>query len=125
MDENGQAHYGEQPGNPNAQEIRMPESTNRDNASTEVNDRIKDMQDWNNARQLEREQKKQREQEKQEKRRKTEEKCARLRVDLRDMEVGGLSWYDLDEKGERRYLDDKEVASRIVEMRKSIADHCE
>lgn len=125
IDENGRVHYGERPASSTAQEISIPQSSTRNNSGAEVNDRIKDMQDWNDARQLEREKKRQEEQKRLEEKKKTDKKCAELRIELRDMEVGGVSWYDLDDKGDRRYLNDKEVAMRIAGLRKTISEHCE
>lgn len=124
VDGNGRVHYGEQPAGPAAEEITIPQSDTQKGSGSEVNDRIKDMQNWNDARQLEREKKKQEELKRLEEKKKTEKKCTELRADLRDLEEGGVHWYDLDDKGERHYLNDKEVATRTNGLRKTIADHC-
>lgn len=50
--------------------------------------------------------------------------CNKLRNDLADYERGGTIWYDLDDQGERQFLDQNELEHRKDNLRNEIGRYC-
>jgi len=44
--------------------------------------------------------------------------------EIKDMQQEGMSYYDLDEKGERKYLSDAELAKRIKKLQEQYNQQC-
>ena len=53
-----------------------------------------------------------------------EKYCKELRNELRDIETGGIAWYELDDNGERKYFSDKKIEQRKLEMREKFKNEC-
>jgi hypothetical protein len=53
-----------------------------------------------------------------------DQQCARLHARVRDYETTGGSWYELDSRGNRRYLDERQMAERIRQLHETIGAHC-
>jgi hypothetical protein len=126
VDENGQTHYGEQPQGQSSEQVHVPQYEG--GAAQPVPDerqRLERVKKWVDARQKERERAKQEQDELREKRAKKKQKCDDLRRELRDMEIGGVQWYRLDEAGDRRFYSDEEIEARKVQMRETLRKNCD
>ena len=123
VDEKGVTHYGERP--PQGQSAR-PVNTAPSTGPGTPPAKPESSQDWQNKsiefqkRRIEREQETALEQKKAKEK---QRRCVLARDDLRQMEsVERL--YDLNEKGERVYLDDSARKAEIERARQSISRNC-
>jgi len=124
VDVDGQTHYGERSSGSNATLVDVPQRNTTSAPSGTDQQRRNNIQKWVDARQQEREQEKQEQEELKVKRAAIKRKCDSLRNELKDMEVGHIAWYRLDEAGNRVYYTDEEVEARRRSMRKEIKQHC-
>ena len=122
-DKHGKVHYGDRPTQKQAEQINItPGPTNGAPQETLNNQRAID--NWNKARDADRQIKKQKQAELAKQKASQKRKCNSLKADLSDMERGGIVWYDLDEKGQRRYYSDEEIKQQIATLRKTIKRNC-
>ena len=120
VDENGRTYYGEKPPVDDASKIDIKESPGtEDNVVKPGVDRDKLLEIYEEERKQKKEQKLQAEKERKEK----EKYCMELKNDIKDVQRGG-SFYELDEKGERKYLSEDVVAKRKKEMQDEYSKYC-
>jgi hypothetical protein len=58
------------------------------------------------------------------KRRQHTQECETLVLELRDYQRGGLAYYELDEKGNRRYFEEWEVQAEITKLEATYRQNC-
>ena len=127
VDENGKVHYSDRKIDSSAKKLSISkgastlgEGKNADsNARQEQRDRLLNSYE---ADRIERKEKRELEKQQKEQRNKY---CTALKDQLRSFEEDHAIWYDLDEKsGERKYITDDDLQSRIGELRKEINSNC-
>jgi len=122
VDANGETHYGEKPGDVNATEVQIQGAPQADVDLRKQNEeRDKLLKVYEEERNVRNEEKRKAEEEKS----KNRGKCLMVENDLKDMRQGGLRYYDLDEKGERKYISDTELEQRIRQMQEYHDQHCQ
>ena len=126
-DENGITHYGQRPprDTSRAQQIDLPQD--RESSGTEApryEERLERINRRLEVYEEERRIKEEREAEARQTKARRDQQCARLRAQVRDYETRGGTWYELDEQGNRRYLDDRQLAERIRQFHETIGQHC-
>lgn len=126
VDENGRVHYSQIPPHKDAEKVKLKgagdsngQSGNIDQAT--LQERQKRYSEYLESERLERKQK--RDQQKQEKAKRTAN-CHSIRAELEDMNQGGVLYYDLDENGERVYIDRSRVEAKKKRLRKYLDDNC-
>ncbi len=124
VDADGKVHYGDRPKTTGVEEIKIKPAPPAVSGPDVTKKNQRDIDNWLKARDVEREQDKRKQAAAKIERDKLMRKCAHVRNELRDMERGGVVWYDLDDTGKRRYYSDKEIAQEIVDLKKTIADNC-
>lgn len=126
VDEKGQTHYGEKPQGRSSEQIHVPE---RDSGTAQPapdeQQRLERMKRWVDARQKEREKAKQEQAELKEKRAEKKRRCDKLRRELRDLEIGGMQWYRIDEQGNRQFYSDEEIEAHKARMRETLDKNCD
>lgn len=124
-DDEGRVHYDEKPKDRASDPMVLPKQykTPATPPPGEAQ-RFENIRKWTDARQKEREAEKLRKAELEEKRAKREKRCNKLKNDLADMERGGISWYRLDENGERQYYSDEEITKEKNDLQASIKKNC-
>lgn len=121
VDEHGHTHYGEKPPVEDASKIEIKEAPTVDDALKQQSiDQEKLLQIYEEERSLKKEEKLKAEKEKAERK----QQCLSLANNLRDLQQGGLSFYDLDEKGERIYLSEAELSAHISKLQKDYDKYC-
>lgn len=125
-DSNGKTHYGDRPTAGNAKQIKIetkPENTLPDDKNS-ASDNRKSIDNWLKARDEERQIKKKEEAALAKEKAAQRRQCASMNSELRDMQRGGVVWYDLDATGQRRYYSDKEIAEQIEDLKTIIRKQC-
>ncbi len=121
VDEDGRVHYGEKPPVEDASKIEIKESPKVDDSFQQQSiDQQKLLQIYEEERNLKKEEKLKAEKEKAE----LKQQCQSLANNLNDLKQGGLSFYDLDEKGERKYLSAEELAAHIKKLQDDYDKYC-
>ena len=121
IDKDGHTHYGEKPQGENASIVDIDTDPVVDkNVEKHNKEREKLLKIYEEEREMKEVQKLQTEKEEKELR----EKCTKLENELQDMKQTGLVFYDLDENGERRYISEEELATRINQMQKRYDKYC-
>ena len=121
VDEHGQTHYGEKPPAANAAEVKIQDAPGVDESVQKRNEESdKLLKVYEEERNIRNEEK----QKAEEKERKRAEECMIAENDLRDMQQQGLAYYELDDKGKRKYLSDTELKQRIKELQEQYNLHC-
>ncbi|MGH8119351.1 MAG: DUF4124 domain-containing protein [Gammaproteobacteria bacterium] len=121
VDANGQTHYGEKPGAGDATVIEIQDVPTADTGIQQQNEeREKLLKVYEEERNTRNEEKRRADEES----RKIREKCLVAENELKDLQQGGLKFYDIDEKGERKYLSDKELDQRIQTLKEQYNRHC-
>ncbi|WP_455198953.1 DUF4124 domain-containing protein [Kaarinaea lacus] len=127
VDKHGQTHYSETPPDNNAKEMNLPPASTRPADNKQFQQRLQDQEKFLRALEEERNYEKKlaaEEEERQQQKKNYEKYCREMRHELRDMEKGGIVWYELDKNGERTFLSDKEVESRKQKLRDRIKTDC-
>lgn len=125
VDNNGQTHYGEKSENPSSKKIIIPEQKkNPKKVTASEKQRLENVKKWVDARQQEREKEKQKKQELRKKRNARKKKCTELKLELNDLEQGGVLWYRLDEQGKRQFYSDDEMNTRKEGLRETLKKNC-
>lgn len=125
VDNKGQTHYGENPENRSSKKLTLPKQENTPGkVSASEKKRLENVKKWVEARQQEREKEKQEKQELKKKRIAMKKKCAELKLELNDLEQGGVLWYRLDEQGNRQFYSDAEMNTRKQGMRETLKKNC-
>ena len=121
IDEQGQTHYGENPPAENASEIKIQDAPGTDNSMQKQNaERDKMLKVYEEERNIRNEEKRITEEEN----RKKKDKCLVIEIELKKMQRGGALYYDIDEKGERRYLSDAEQARHVKQLQEQYNLYC-
>lgn len=122
-DEDGQVHFSDKPMNGDAEVLDMPEQPQRQGITTEQDRREKQqrlLRAFEEERIKRREARAKAEQEREQRRR----HCHEARDNLRNYnQSGGI--YDLDENGERVYMDEEERDAYIKKWRRAVARWCD
>src|SRR5690606_37982729 len=121
VDEDGRVHYGEKPPVEDASKIEIKESPKVDDSFQQQSiDQQKLLQIYEEERNLKKEEKLKAEKEKAE----LKQQSQTLVNKLNDLKKGSLTSYDLDEKGERKYLSAEELAAHIKELQDDYDKYC-
>ena len=121
IDEQGQTHYGERPAGGDATAVKIQDTPTADTAMQKQNEeRDKMLKIYEEERNIKNEEKRKADEEN----RKRAEQCRVAENELKDMQQGGAMYYDLDDKGERRYLSDAEISRRIKELEAQYNQYC-
>jgi len=120
VDEHGFTHYGEKPPDANAQKIQIREITVDESIEIHNQQREKLLRIYEEERNLKKEEKLKAEKLKAEK----EQHCQNLENELIKYQQGGFVYYDLDEKGERKYLSEAELSAHISKLQKYYDKNC-
>jgi len=121
VDEQGQTHYGEKPPTANSTEVKIQDTPGADESVLKRNEESdKLLKVYEEERNIRNEEKQKAEEEE----RKRAEECMIAENDLRDMQQQGLAYYELDDKGKRKYLSDTELKQRIKELQEQYNLHC-
>ena len=126
IDENGRVKFSQFPPYKDAEKLKLKNSNkdasrNSQDSKASLQERQRKYSDYLQSERLERKQK--RDQAKQEKA-ELASKCHTVRADLNDMNQGGISYYDLDENGERVYIDESRVEAKKNRLRKYLEKNC-
>lgn len=127
VDENGQTHYSQSPPDKNAREITLPPSSAQPGEKEKIQQRLQEQEKFLRALDEERQYQKKLadEEEKRQQQIKAHEKyCREMRLELQDMERGGVVWYELDKNGERVFLSEEEVETKKQDLRQRIKKDC-
>lgn len=126
-DADGVTHYGHQPPGAGeaAQQIDLPEDRTAPATAApgyeaqleRINRRLRVYEE-------ERRLKLERETEAREEKARRDQHCARLRAQVSNYETRGGTWYELDGQGNRRYLDERQLADRIRLLDEAIDQRC-
>lgn len=121
VDEDGRVHYGEKPPVEDASKVEIKDSPRVDDSLQQQSiDQQKLLQIYEEERNLKKEEKLKAEKEKAERKK----QCQYLASELSDLKQGGMAFYDLDEKGERKYYSEAELASYIGQKQKEYDKSC-
>jgi len=121
VDEEGRTHYGEKPPVDDASRIEIEESPQiEDSLNQQSIEQQKLLQIYEEERKLKKEEKLKADQEKAER----TKQCQILAGDLSDLQQGGMVFYDLDEKGERKFLSETEVSEQIKKLQADYDKYC-
>lgn len=121
IDENGQTHYGEKPPSTNASEVKIKDAPNADVSVQKRNEESdKLLKVYEEERNIKNEEKLKTEEEE----RKQNEKCVIAENEIKDMQQEGIAYYDLDDKGERKFLSDTELDQRIKKLQEQYNQQC-
>jgi len=119
VDSEGNTHYGERPSGQQATQIKVPKSPARTSAPRPVN-----QQDATNklldAFAKERKDKKEAESKATEEKESRDKNCSKAKRRVTSLKIGGRQ-YEITDQGERRFLSDADIQTRLTEAQK-IAD---
>lgn len=126
VDENGRIQYSQIPPYEGAEKIKIKGVVGSGAQATPVDqatlqERQKRYSDYLESERLERKNK--REQVKKEKA-KLAANCHSVRAELEDMNQGGIQYYDLDENGERVYIDESRVKAKKTRLKTYLDKNC-
>ena len=121
VDEEGRTHYGEKPPVENASKLEIKDTPNADDSFKQQSiDQQKLLEIYEEERILKKEEKLKAEKEKEERKK----QCQYLASELSDLKQGGVAFYDLDEKGERKYYSEAELVAYIDTKQKEYDKNC-
>ena len=127
VDENGKVHYSDKPFDDKSKELKIKDNVNpqqQREAQKRAQKLIKAQQrSVKNRLESEHEQRQQKQQN-EEKTRQIGVACARAKEGLRILQMQ-RPVYDMDEKGERRFLSDEQRKKEITQLKQEIASHCQ
>ncbi len=124
-DTNGQVHYGEKPKTGTSKQIIITkQKTNSVNVIESDKQHLDKVKKWADARQQERKNKEQKNKKLKKERDARKKKCNTISNDLKDMEDGGVLWYQLDDDGNRQFYSNDDIAERKAELRKTLKKNC-
>jgi hypothetical protein len=126
IDENGRVQFTQFPPYKDAEKLKLKNNGNdpvgnNKSSSASLKERQSKYSDYLQSERLERKEK--REQAKQ-KNAELASKCNAVRAELNDMNQGGILYYDLDENGERIYIDESRVEAKKNRLRKYLNKKC-
>ncbi len=120
-DENGRVHYGDRPQGSESEKLDIKTGTPKPDA--ELDEHREKQRKLLDVFDEERAEKKEKKAAAEKEKRETKRKCAELKDYLKSLkEVSSL--YELDEKGNRRYLDEETHKKEIAEVEKTVKKHC-
>ena len=126
VDEHGRVTYSQIPPHKDAEKIKIKggkssvESTNTQ-SNANLQERQKKYSDYLESERLERKEK--RDKAKQEKA-ELAANCHSVRAELNDMNQGGIIYYDLDENGERVFIDESRIDAKKQKLREYLDRNC-
>ena len=126
IDENGRVQFSQFPPYKDAEKMKLKNSGNESSGKAQIDqqsqqERQKKYSDYLESERLERKQ--QRDQVKQEKA-EVASRCYKVQAELADMNKGGILYYDLDEDGNRVYMDESQVQARKDRLKQYIDKNC-
>lgn len=130
VDKKGKVHYSQTPPSDKAEKIEidnnnnssaLPEANGSDSRPASSVDSQKRYSDYLEQERLER--KENREAKKQEKA-KLRSRCNNTRAELQDMNQGGILYYELDEAGERKFIEEERIEAKKKQLRDYLKRNC-
>ena len=131
VDENGRVYYSQIPPYKGAEKIKLKGSKNTANqagtnaqensSASSLQERQQKYSEYLEAERIERKEK--REKLKKEKAERASN-CHSVRAELDDMNQGGILYYDLDEDGNRVYIEESRVEAKKSNLRDYLKKHC-
>ena len=125
IDENGRVKFTQFPPYKDAEKLKLKnsgtDSVNNNSSSKSLQERQERYSNYLQSERLERKEK--RAQAKQEKA-ELASKCNSVRADLNDMNQGGILYYDLDDNGNRVYIDESRVEAKRNRLRTYLDKKC-
>jgi hypothetical protein len=121
IDEQGQTHYEEKPLAANATELKIKQAPQADPSLQkryEESDKLLNV--YEEERKIREEEKQKAEAAEQ----KREQQCLVAKNEIEDMQQAGLSYYELDDKGERKTLSRTEREQRLKQLQEQYDLHC-
>lgn len=123
-DSEGNVHYGTRPPNNQAKQIKVPKAppyagkpAAKSGSSTDARKTLLDAFD------KERKDKKEATAKADKEKAVSDKNCSNARKRVAGLSIGGRI-YDITEQGERKYLEDNQIKSRLVEARKAVEKWC-
>jgi hypothetical protein len=121
VDEEGRTHYGEKPPVEDASKVNIRDVPKIDDSLKQQSiDQQKLLEIYEEERKQKKEEKLKAEKEMAERKK----QCQYLASELSDLKQGGVAFYDLDEKGERKYYSEAELAAYIDTKQKEYDKNC-
>lgn len=128
VDESGKVHYSQTPPNEAAEKIEVPSEAENVQGTSESIDQptsnIENQKKYSDYLEQERLERKEKRDRKKQERAEARTKCHQTRAQLEDMNQGGILYYELDEKGERKFVADKRIEARKESLRKYLQRNC-
>ncbi len=127
IDENGRVQFSQFPPYKDAEKLKLKNSgnnsvsSNNKSSNASLQERQRKYSDYLQSERLERQEK--RTQAKQEKA-ELASRCNSVRAELSDMNQGGILYYDLDENGQRVYIDESRVEAKKNRLQKYLDREC-
>ena len=128
VDENGKVHFSQTPPNDEAEKIDVGNSSEALPATNNNVDQIPSSVDnqkrYSDYLEQERLERKEKREAKKQKKAELRSKCHNARAELSDMNQGGILYYELDENGERKFVEDKRVEAKKDQLRNYLKRNC-
>ena len=123
VDENGNVHYGDRPGGPNADKVDIKESSGSTNVDPLLEQRREKQRKLLDSMEEERMEKNEQKAKLREQKQKRKKMCLKAKDYKKNMEVAGRI-YTLDEKGDRVYYSDEKRKTQEKELADLIKKWC-
>ena len=121
-DADGQVHYGDYSDNTNSKSVKVPDASPRSQRPV-PNNSLKTRAKLLDAMNDERKQKKEKTAMEKSNREIAKKNCTIAKSQVHSLQAGGRK-VRFDEKGERTYLDDKQISSELTQAKKLVSKHC-
>jgi hypothetical protein len=121
IDEEGHTHYGEKPLAANATEVKIQQAPQADPS---LQKRYEESDKLLKVYEDERKNREEEEQKAEAAAKKREQQCLVAKNEIQDMQQAGLSYYELDDKGERKTLSRTEREQRLKQLQEQFDLHC-
>ncbi len=130
VDERGKTHYSQTPPGKNAEKIEIDQrsqpQTNQPAGGTFKRplSSVENQKKYSDYLEQERLERKEKREKKLQQRAEQRTKCIRTKADLDDMNQGGILYYELDENGERKVVEDQRVNARKRKLSDYLKKNC-
>ena len=126
VDENGRVNYSQIPPYKGAEKVKLKNNRGNtqafnSNDNVSLQERQKKFSDFLESERLERKQKRD---EAKQQREDLAANCFSVNADLSDMNQGGVQYYDLDDSGQRVYIDQAVIDARKSQLQKYLDENC-
>ncbi len=128
VDENGKVHYSQIPLSQDAEKVKVREypetSSSNSSSSGKGLSSIESQKKYSDYLEQERLERKEKREQKKQKKAELRSKCHQVRAELNDMNQGGVTYYELDEDGNRVFVGDKRIEARINKLQGHLEKEC-